>query len=104
MAEPDPTPTPDDPTAAELAALRKEKADRDAADRDAKAKADGERDAELAALRKEKADRDAADAKKVTPPKKKIEKVQPPAPDEDQANEPKRARVSKLWYGDSAYE
>lgn len=78
-----------DPNVAELEALRKDKADREASD---KKKADDERAAELAELAELRTARDAA-AK--TPPKKV---VAPPKAEEDA--KPKVTHgASKLWFG-----
>lgn len=91
------TPPTTNPDAAELAALRKEKADRAEAERKAK-------DDELESLRKDKADRDAKDAKKVTaPPVKEAET--PPAKTTEKETPPvakKGSRVSRKWFGDAA--
>lgn len=90
---------------AELEALRKEKADRAAAEAE-KEKADREAErAELEALRKEKADREAAEAKRVKAPAKKTEKEGTPSGGGDaQPPAKKRARVSARWFGDAAYD
>lgn len=91
MTDPTP-PEPDvDPSAAELAALRKEKADRDQADRDAK-------DKELEELRAYRAAEDDRKAKAVKPPTPKADK---PAPTPEPVAAPaKRSHVSRSWFGD----
>jgi len=95
-----PEPPVDDPTAAELAALRKEKADRDTAERKAKDDEAAATKAELETLRKEKADRDAADAKKVKPPTPKVDKPT----DDDKPKERRATHGSARWFGDAAYD
>lgn len=91
MTDPTPTTTPaDDPTAAELAALRKEKTDRDAADKK-------RHDDELAELRQYKTDQETAAAKRVKAPTPKADKVEPAVTDKPTK---KRGGVSRSWFGD----
>jgi hypothetical protein len=97
MAEAD-----EDPTAAELAQLRKEKADRDAADKKA-------HDEEVAALRKYKEENEKT---KTTAPKpvktktekeaeKKTEEETKPDPTGDKPKEEKRSHGgSRRWFGE----
>lgn len=89
MSETPPEPSPD---AEELAQLRKDKADREKAENDAK-------NGELETLRKEKADREAADAKKVTPPAKKTAAPPPGKPADAPPAGPKKRRLSRWFDG-----
>jgi hypothetical protein len=93
MTDPTPEPAPaDDPTKAELETLRREKADREKAERDAK-------DAELEELREFK----AKAAKAVPAPVKKADKVPDPDPTPTPGPTTKpKARVSRGWFGDAA--
>lgn len=79
----------DDPTAAELAALRQEKADREKAERDAK-------DAELEELRQFKAAKEKEPAVKA--PVKKADK---PEVKDDAPVTPPPAKRRGLWWSDS---
>lgn len=90
----DPVPTTEDPTAAELAALRKEKADRDAADRK-------QRDDELAELRTYRTEQEAAAAKRVKAPAPKADKETPRTDADPKVVEPaKRTHgAAKSWFG-----
>lgn len=94
VTPPENTP-PANPDADELAALRKEKAEREAA-------AQADKDAEIEALRKFKADQEAAAAKPVVKaPEKKAEKVVTP---ETVVTPPVTATAKKrkaLWWPDS---
>jgi ATPase subunit of ABC transporter with duplicated ATPase domains len=89
--EPVETP-PANPDADELAALRKEKADREAA-------AQAEKEKEIEELRAFKADQEAKAAKAVKAPEKKAEKAAAPAVTETVVPlaKPKRKRV---WWPD----
>lgn len=88
-----------DETAAELAALRKEKADREAAERKAK-------DDELADLKKYKEETEAARNKAPKPPKTKTEKEAEAKPDDKPddkplADKPKSSHGgSRRWFGE----
>ncbi len=91
-----PTTPPEDPTAAELAALRQEKADREKAEREAK-------DKELEELRAFKADKEKAPI--VTPPVKKADKPADPAtppvtPPAGKTKRRGRSGASRLWFGE----
>jgi hypothetical protein len=100
MADDDPAggaPPAEDPTAAELAALRKEKADREAADA-------AEREAELVNLRKYKADQEAARARRPAAPTPRAEKDKadavPPEPVKATAGKPRgKSGASRRWFG-----
>lgn len=98
MAEGDPVVTPpvtdDDPTKAELAALRKEKADREAAERATK-------DSELEELRKYKAEQETKAQRHVTTPTKKVDKVEPVATPATTVPKVKRGGPSRAWFGDT---
>lgn len=91
---PDPTPAADDQSKAELEALRKEKSEREAADRAAK-------DAELEDLRKFKTEQEERVAKAVKAPTPKAEKTPAPAVDPEPTVKPKRGKsgASRLWFG-----
>lgn len=92
---PDPTPPVEDHTKAELEALRKEKSEREAADRAAK-------DAELEELRKFKSEQEERTAKAVKAPTPKAEKTPAPAVDpEPTPVKSKRGKsgASRLWFG-----
>jgi hypothetical protein len=98
MADDEGTGGNEDPTAAELAALRKEKAEREAADRKAK-------DDELAALKKYRDDNEAAKNKAPKPVKTKAEKEaesEPPKTDDKTADDdkPVKSPVSR-WFAPS---
>lgn len=82
-----------DQTAAELAALRKEKADREAAERK-------QRDDELEELRTYRTEQEAAAAKRVKAPTPKVEK-ETPRTDADNKIEPvKRSHgAARSWFG-----
>lgn len=91
-----PTTPPEDPTAAELAALRKEKADRDTAD---KVKSDAEaaeRAKELEELRAFKAEQDKKPPV-VRAPEKKIDKVVTP----ETVTEPPVKKKRRVWWPDA---
>lgn len=88
-----------DPDAAELAALRKEKADREKTDREAL-------DAELAELKAYKAEQETKAAQAVKPPVKKADKLPadpPPAPTTAAVVGVKKKRgkggASRWWFG-----
>lgn len=88
---------PANPDADELAALRKDKADRAAAE----AK---ERDKELEELRAFKAGEEERARKKVTAPTLKADKPAAPTPPAPVADSPvvkKRSPVSRAWFGDT---
>lgn len=83
-----PAPT-DDPTKAELEALRKEKADREAAERAAK-------DDELEQLRKFKAEQEGGAPKPVKAPTPKAQKTPPPS-DTPEPTPPAKKRGLGVW-------
>jgi hypothetical protein len=97
MAEGDPVvtpPTDDDPTKAELAALRKEKADREASDRATK-------DSELEELRKYKAEQESKASRHVTTPTKKVDKPDPVVTPATTPPKAKRGGPSRAWFGET---
>lgn len=91
---PDPTPPADDSSKAELEALRKEKSEREAADRAAK-------DAELEDLRKFKTEQEERAAKAVKAPTPKAEKTPAPVVDPEPTvkSKPGKSGASRLWFG-----
>lgn len=91
-----PADVPEDPTKAELEALRAEKREREDADRAAK-------DDELEQLRHYKTESEAKAARAVPAPQKKADKV--PAPErepEPAAPVKKRSHVARSWFGTAA--
>lgn len=94
MTQPPETTPPANPDADELAALRKEKADRDAA-------AAADREAEVTELRAYKADQERKAATAVKAPEKKAEKVTPPETPAVTPPVSTTAAKRRLWWPDS---